>query len=78
MNNAGRVIGKTAIEFTEEDISTTMAANFESAYHLCQLSHPLLKASGNGNVIFISSVASVIATSHYSSIYAASKGIHFN
>ncbi|KAJ0028551.1 hypothetical protein Pint_35357 [Pistacia integerrima] len=74
VNNAGKFIGKTAIEFTEEDISTTMAANFESAYHLCQLSHPLLKASGNGNVIFISSIASVMATSQFSSIYAASKG----
>lgn len=74
MNNAGRVIGKTALEFTEEDISTIMAANFQYAFHLSQLSHPLLKASGNGNIVFVSSVASFKATSQLSSVYAASKG----
>lgn len=66
-------IHKVAVEFTAEDISTIMVTNFESAYHLCQLAHPFLRASGNGSIIFNSSILSAIALS-LSSIYAASKG----
>ncbi|GAY35711.1 hypothetical protein CUMW_283300 [Citrus unshiu] len=47
VNNAGISIPKEATEFTMEDFSTIMTTNFESAYHLSQLAHPLLKASGN-------------------------------
>ncbi|KAK9195913.1 hypothetical protein WN943_004041 [Citrus x changshan-huyou] len=72
VNNAGTSIPKEATEFTMEDFSTIMTTNFESAYHLSQLAHPLLKASGNGNIIFISSVAGVIALP-MCSIYASSK-----
>jgi len=50
-----------------------MATNFESVYHLCQLAHPLLKASGMGSIVFISSVAGVVHIGS-GSIYAASKG----
>ncbi|CAK9135653.1 unnamed protein product [Ilex paraguariensis] len=50
-----------------------MATNFESAYHLCQLTHPLLTASGNGSVVFISSVAGLVNV-FSGSIYGASKG----
>ncbi|GJM91698.1 hypothetical protein PR202_ga08100 [Eleusine coracana subsp. coracana] len=38
-----------------------MATNLESAYHLSLLAHPLLKASGSGSIVFISSIAGVIA-----------------
>eukprot|EP00178_Gracilaria_changii_P018715 TRINITY_DN53714_c0_g1_i1.p1 TRINITY_DN53714_c0_g1~~TRINITY_DN53714_c0_g1_i1.p1 ORF type:complete len:159 (-),score=11.01 TRINITY_DN53714_c0_g1_i1:27-470(-) len=50
-----------------------MATNLESAFHLCQLAHPLLKASGRGSIIFISSVAGVVAIPS-GTIYAATKG----
>uniref|UniRef100_A0A5B6ZKX9 Tropinone reductase n=1 Tax=Davidia involucrata TaxID=16924 RepID=A0A5B6ZKX9_DAVIN len=50
-----------------------MGINFEASYNLCQLAHPLLKASGNGSIVFISSIAGVIATPSVS-IYAATKG----
>ena len=50
-----------------------MSTNFESAYHNTQLAHPLLKASGKGNVIFVSSVAGVVAI-RSGTPYAASKG----
>ncbi|XP_060674536.1 tropinone reductase 1-like isoform X2 [Ziziphus jujuba] len=50
-----------------------MGTNFESAYHFCQIAHPLLKASGNGNIVFNSSVASAVALPMLS-VYAASKG----
>ena len=65
---------KEATEYTEEDFSTLMGNNFESAYHLSQLGHPLLKASGSGNIVFISSVAGVLALPALS-VYAAFKGM---
>lgn len=73
MNNAGTGVAKDTTEFTAEDFSTIMVTNFESAYNLCQLAHPLLKASGNGNIVFISSVAGVVAIP-FCSIYASTKG----
>lgn len=51
-----------------------MKANLESPYHLCQLVHPLLKASGVGHIVFLSSIAGVVALPALS-IYSASKGI---
>ena len=50
-----------------------MSTNFESAYHLSQLAHPLLKASAAGSIVFISSVAGVTSVS-VGSIYSATKG----
>lgn len=50
-----------------------MATNLESSYHLCQLAHPLLKASGNSSVVFISSVAGLVHL-FSGSIYGATKG----
>ncbi|PWA99501.1 tropinone reductase [Artemisia annua] len=44
----------------------------QSCYHICQLAHPLLKASGNGSIVFISSVAGLVHAS--SSVYGATKG----
>ncbi|XP_058003072.1 tropinone reductase homolog isoform X2 [Hevea brasiliensis] len=73
VNNAGIALAKEAVEISPEDISFVIGINFESCYHLCQLSHPLLKASGNGSIINISSIVSIVATSQ-SAIYAASKG----
>ncbi|WZZ50302.1 hypothetical protein YC2023_050409 [Brassica napus] len=43
------------------DIDFHIATNLEPAFHFCQLSHPLLKASGYGSIIFISSVAGVVS-----------------
>ena len=50
-----------------------MALNFDSAYHLCQLVHPLLKASGMGSIVFISSYAGMVSLGT-GTVYAASKG----
>ncbi|THG05097.1 hypothetical protein TEA_012903 [Camellia sinensis var. sinensis] len=50
-----------------------MATNLESAFHLCQLAYPLLKASGVGSIVFISSVTGLVHTGS-GSIYGASKG----
>uniref|UniRef100_A0A0D3BTE8 3-oxoacyl-[acyl-carrier-protein] reductase n=1 Tax=Brassica oleracea var. oleracea TaxID=109376 RepID=A0A0D3BTE8_BRAOL len=45
----------------------------KSAYHLSQLSHPLLKASGFGSIVFISSVGGVVSMEG-GSIYCLTKG----
>lgn len=74
VNNVGTNIRKPTVEFSAEEYSFLMATNLESAFHLCQLAHPLLKASGMGSIVFISSVAGVVALSS-GSVYAAAKGI---
>ncbi|KAL9255931.1 Tropinone reductase-like protein [Drosera capensis] len=48
-----------------------MTTNFESAYHFSQLAHPLLKASGQGNTIFISSIAAEVGF-NVGSVYSSS------
>ncbi|XVF68843.1 hypothetical protein PTKIN_Ptkin11bG0033500 [Pterospermum kingtungense] len=73
INNVGTVISKPTPEFTNEDFSFVMGTNFESAYNFCQLAYPLLKASGEGSIVFLSSIAGVVSISA-GSIYAASKG----
>ncbi|PWA35559.1 Glucose/ribitol dehydrogenase [Artemisia annua] len=73
INNAGTTLLKDATEHTAEDYAYIMGTNFESPYHLTQLTHPLLKSSGNASIVFISSVAGVMALPSIS-VYAASKG----
>ncbi|KAH7672789.1 Short-chain dehydrogenase/reductase SDR protein [Dioscorea alata] len=72
INNAGTNIRKPTSDYTSEEFSFLMNTNFESVYHLCQLAHPLLKASGAGSIVLISSVAGVVAISS-GSVYAATK-----
>uniref|UniRef100_A0A0E0NT07 Uncharacterized protein n=1 Tax=Oryza rufipogon TaxID=4529 RepID=A0A0E0NT07_ORYRU len=73
VNNVGTNIRKPTTEFSAEEYSFMMATNLESAYHLCQLSHPLLKASGSGSIVFISSVCGLVAV-FSGSLYAMTKG----
>ncbi|ERN00954.1 hypothetical protein AMTRI_Chr04g187530 [Amborella trichopoda] len=73
VNNVGTNIRKPTMQYTAAEFSFLMATNLESAYHMCQLTHPLLKASGVGSIVFISSVAGVVAL-HTGTIYAATKG----
>ncbi|KAK6943615.1 Short-chain dehydrogenase/reductase SDR [Dillenia turbinata] len=72
VNNAAALTLKAALQHTHEDYSTLMGTNVESPFNLCQLAHPLLKASGSGSIVFISSVAGTIALP-VMSMYAASK-----
>ncbi|KAH6762063.1 Rossmann-fold superfamily protein [Perilla frutescens var. hirtella] len=73
INNAAISVLKHACDHTAEDYNRIMSSNLESPYHICQLAYPLLKASGSGNIVFISSVAGGIALPAMSA-YAASKG----
>ncbi|KAM0862399.1 hypothetical protein ACQ4PT_045287 [Festuca glaucescens] len=42
VNNVGTNIRKPTTEYCADDYSFVMSTNLESAYHLCQLAHPLL------------------------------------
>ncbi|KAM0025382.1 putative oxidoreductase [Helianthus debilis subsp. tardiflorus] len=73
VNNAGTAYTKPTTEYTAEEYSMHMATNLESCYHMCQLVHPLLKISGVGSIVFISSVAGLIHVA-VGSVYSATKG----
>ncbi|KAG2308549.1 hypothetical protein Bca4012_082366 [Brassica carinata] len=73
VNNVGVFRGKTTAEYGADDFAFHISTNLESAYHFCQLSHPLLKASGYGSIVFMSSVAGVVSMSG-GSIYGLTKG----
>nr|GME11852.1 tropinone reductase homolog [Ipomoea batatas] len=73
VNNAATVNSKKATDSTAEDYSVIMSTNLEGPYHLCQLSHPLLKATGNGSIVFISSVAGQFGVPTLS-LYCGTKG----
>ncbi|XP_074310931.1 noroxomaritidine/norcraugsodine reductase-like isoform X1 [Silene latifolia] len=74
VNNAGGVAnGQPTATCTEEHFSHVMATNFESAYHLSQLSYPLFKTSKTASIIFLSSIASQFACA-VGSVYGPAKG----
>nr|GMD58375.1 tropinone reductase homolog [Ipomoea batatas] len=73
VNNAATVITKQITDFTAEDYSVIMSTNFEAPYHLSQLSHPLLKATGQGSIVFVSSISGQFGVP-YVSLYSGSKG----
>ncbi|KAE8723442.1 Tropinone reductase-like protein [Hibiscus syriacus] len=60
------------IEYSSEEYSKLISTNYESSFHLCQLAHPLLKESGKGSIVFISSVAGLLRVGS-GSIYAPTK-----
>nr|WAU86925.1 birch protein [Betula platyphylla] len=73
INNIGTNVKKPTLEMTAEDFSLVMTTNFESAYHMSQLAHPLLKASGAGSIVLLSSVSGMRSIG-YGSVYEATKG----
>ncbi|CAA7051016.1 unnamed protein product [Microthlaspi erraticum] len=73
INNVGTCVTKPTTEYTAQDFSYQVSTNLESSYHLSQLAHPLLKSSGSGSIVFISSVAGLVSCS-VGSIYGATKG----
>lgn len=73
VNNVGTNIRKPIVDFTEEDFSTLMATNFESVFHTSQLAYPLLKTSGAGSIVFVSSVSGFVSLKSMS-IQGATKG----
>ena len=72
VNNAGTNIRKPTIDYTPADYDHILDTNLRSAYELSQAAYPLLKASGNGKVIMISSVSGLTHTSS-GSLYGLTK-----
>jgi NAD(P)-dependent dehydrogenase (short-subunit alcohol dehydrogenase family) len=73
VNNAAVQIAKPIIETTIEEWDSVMTSNLRSVFMGVKLFHPLLKISGQGAVVNVSSVHAV-ATSKNIAAYAASKG----
>ncbi|KAE8039125.1 hypothetical protein FH972_011567 [Carpinus fangiana] len=73
VNNVGTMLAKSTSEVTAQDFSFIMATNVESTYHLSQLAYPLLKESGGGSIVLISSISGMLGIGG-ASIYGASKG----
>ncbi|XP_065877911.1 tropinone reductase homolog At5g06060-like [Euphorbia lathyris] len=73
VNNVGTNIRKPMVEFRPEEFSSLMATNFESGFHLSQLAYPLLKSSGEGSVVFTSSVSGFVSLKNMS-VHGATKG----
>ncbi|GLT62506.1 hypothetical protein SLA2020_351390 [Shorea laevis] len=73
INNVGTYIGKPTVEMTAEDFSFLMTTNFESAYHMSQLAHPLLKGSGAGTIVLLSSISGLVSVGGLA-LYGATKG----
>ena len=73
VNNAAVQIAKPLLQTSVEEWDAVMASNLRSVFLGARLAHPLLKASGGGAIVNVSSVHAV-ATSANISAYAASKG----
>ena len=55
-----------------------MNINLQSAFHLSQLAHPLLIASGAGRIAFEPSICRVVSVNTGYPIYSAAKGAQFS
>ena len=72
VNNAGTNIRKSTIDYSTADYEHILNTNLRSAYELSQAAYPLLKASGKGKVIMVSSVSGLTHTSS-GSLYGMTK-----
>jgi len=60
VNNVGVNIRKKTPEYSVDEYDHIMDTNLRSAFELCRLAFPLLKKSGQGNIINITSTAGMI------------------
>jgi Tropinone reductase 1 len=73
VNNVGMNIRAPTLDYPVESLRQLMAANVESAFGLCQLMHPLLRAS-RGAIVNVSSIASRTVIRMSTAAYSMSKG----
>jgi Tropinone reductase 1 len=73
VNNVGMNIRAPTLDYPLESLRRLMAANVESAFGLCQLLHPPLRAS-RGAVVNVSSIASRTIVRMSTAAYAMTKG----
>jgi Tropinone reductase 1 len=57
VNNVGTNIRKKTIDYEESEFDFLLDTNLRSTFYLCQAAYPLLKASQQGRIVNISSVA---------------------
>ncbi len=61
VNNVGTNIRKKTVDYSADEYASIFQTNLESVFELCRLAYPLLKASGDGNIVNIGSVAGLTA-----------------
>lgn len=57
VNNVGTNIRKPTVDYTSDEYDAIMDTNLRSAFALTQAAYPLLRASGTGKVVMVTSVA---------------------
>lgn len=72
VNNVGTNIRKPTAAYSGADYDHVLNTNLRSAYELSQAAYPLLRASGSGKVIMVSSVSGLTHTSS-GSLYGMTK-----
>ena len=72
VNNAGTNIRKPTVEYSPGEYEHVVNTNMRSAYELTQAAYPLLKASGMGKIVMVSSVSGLAHTSS-GSLYGMTK-----
>ena len=73
VNNVGMNIRAPTQDYPLESLRQLMAANVESAFGLCQLLHPWLRAT-RGTIVNVSSIASRTIVRTSTAAYAMTKG----
>ncbi len=72
VNNVGTNIRKPTADYSDHDYDYVLNTNLRSAYELTKTIYPLLKATGQSSVVFVSSVSGMSHTSS-GSLYGMSK-----
>lgn len=57
VNNANAGFAKLALDHSLDDVELVFRGGYQASLHFSQLAHPYLKASGAGNLIFVTSIA---------------------
>ena len=72
VNNVGTNIRKPTADYTAHEYDHVLNTNIRSAYELTQAVYPLLKATGQSSIVFVSSVSGLTHTSS-GSLYGMTK-----
>lgn len=72
VNNVGTNIRKPTADYTTDEYDYVLNTNIRSAYELTQAIYPLLKATGQSSIVFVSSVSGLSHTSS-GSLYGMTK-----
>ncbi len=59
INNVGTNIRKASIDYTLEEYQKIIETNMTSAFDMCRLTYPMLKASSAGSIVNIASVSGI-------------------